>query len=262
MDFIPIRRFTKPADNEDSRLEQIIYKVLNLSNASMLNLYRLIPILFIGGFLLLSCSLPSKMTDKTSPANKVELVVADFDADELQLWQERSFKGNTVYSIVQEEGHKVVRADTKSTASALFRQMDINLKKTPFLNWSWRVDNIYNIDNAETRQGDDYAARIYVVVQEGPLPWDTKAINYVWCNNKTDKEYWPNPFSADSIMIPVRCGVEGLGQWHYERVNVANDFYRAFNMHIERAHGVAIMSDSDNAGGSALAYYGNIKFSN
>lgn len=224
----------------------------------MINLFRLV-ILLVCSFLLLSCSLPGKLTDSS---NAVELVVVDFDVDDIQQWQERSFKDNTVYGVVEAHGHKVLRADTNSAASALFREMDINLKKTPFLNWSWRVDNVYDIDDPLTKTGDDYAARIYVVVQEGPLPWDTKAINYVWCNKKTDKKHWPNPFSTDSIMIPVRCGDNDLEQWHSERENVAEDFYRAFGRHIELAHGVAIMSDSDNAGGSAVAYYGNIKFSN
>ena len=62
-------------------------------------------------------------------------------------------------------------------------------------------------------------------------------------------------------MIPVRCGRDGLGQWHQQRVNVAEDFERYFGRSFDKAHGVAIMSDSDNAGGSARAYYREIVFS-
>ena len=101
-----------------------------------------------------------------------------------------------------------------------------------------------------------------MVVKEGLFPWQTKALNYVWSNREEDRAYWPNPFTDKAVMIPVRSGSKGLGQWHSERVNVAEDYYRIFNKRISEAHGVAIMSDADNAGSSAVAYYGEIIFSN
>ncbi len=99
----------------------------------MISLFR-IAVLLLGSTLVLSCSAPGKLSDTNTTTKEVELAVADFDVDNIKQWQERSFRGNTVYSVVEAEGHKVLRADTKSTASALFREMDIDLKKTPFLN--------------------------------------------------------------------------------------------------------------------------------
>ncbi|MFT7130179.1 MAG: hypothetical protein ACI89U_002301 [Gammaproteobacteria bacterium] len=190
-----------------------------------------------------------------------ELVIGDFRNNGLTNWQERSFVGNTRYRIVEMDGEKVLSASTRSSASALYRELDVDVEKTPILSWSWRVENVYNIDDPERKAGDDYAARLYVVVKYGFFPWQTRALNYIWCNKQTPKTSWPNPFSKKAIMIPVRCGIQGLGQWHQESVNVAEDYYRFFGHKIDKAHGVAIMSDSDNANGTAQAYYKNIVFS-
>lgn len=190
-----------------------------------------------------------------------EVAVGHFSDKGLTQWQEKSFVGHTRYRIVEMDGEKVLSASTRSSASALYRELEIDVGKMPILSWSWRIDNIYNIGEPERKAADDYPARLYVVVKYGMFPWQTRALNYIWCNKQTNKTFWPNPFSKKAIMIPVRCGVEGLGQWHRESVNVAADYYRFFGQKIDTVHGIAIMSDSDNAGGAAQAFYKKIIFS-
>ncbi|MGK0500212.1 MAG: hypothetical protein ACJAYG_001859, partial [Oceanicoccus sp.] len=192
-------------------------------------------------------------------AQSMEQVVADFSQPgSLQVFQRQSFEGDTVYKLVALEGEQVLRATTDASASALYQKLSVDLQKTPFLNWRWRVDNVYGISDQQAKAGDDYPARIYVVVKQGIFPWQSKALNYVWSNTDEAKSHWPNPFAASAIMIPLRSAADGLGRWHLERVNVAEDFYRVFGERITRADAVAIMSDSDNAGGKATAYYGDI----
>lgn len=189
------------------------------------------------------------------------VTVADFSGHNLDLFKQKVFDQQTHYQLATLDQQRVLKASTDGTASALYRKIDIDLSQTPFLNWSWRVENIYSSIDQKTKAGDDYPARIYVVFSDGPFPWQTRALNYVWSSNQETDAFWPNPFTANAIMIPLRQGSEGLGEWHRERVNVAEDFYRVFGEHIDSAVGVAIMSDSDNAGGSAEAYYGAITFS-
>jgi len=187
--------------------------------------------------------------------------VADFAADKLSLFKEKSFVGHTSYQLVQQGQQTVLRAEASNNASSLYRSMEVDLSKTPWLNWSWRVDNVYPIENQQHKQGDDYPARIYVVVRDGWLPWQVRALNYVWSNQTTELSHWDNPFTDQAIMIPLKAGSGQLGQWHHEQVNIAEDFYRVFGERIEKIDGVAIMTDADNAGGKATAYYGNIYFS-
>lgn len=194
--------------------------------------------------------------------HKERVEVSAFANGGFDKFSEKSFVGNTRYQLLSLDGRPVLKASTKAAASVLYREMKIDLRKTPFLHWQWRVDNIYNIENQMIKQGDDYPARVYVVVKDGPFPWQTKALNYVWSNKKEPQPYWENPFTSSAIMIPVRAGAEGLGQWQQQTVNVADDFYRIFGRRIKRADGVAIMTDADNHGASAVAYYADIFFSN
>jgi len=187
--------------------------------------------------------------------------VVNFSEDQLSLFEEKSFVGHTDYQLLQQGQQTVLRAQTSNNASSLYRTMEVDLTKTPRLNWSWRVDNVYSIENQQIKQGDDYPARVYVVVRDGWLPWQVRALNYVWSNHPTQLSHWANPFTGQAIMIPLKAGSSQLGQWHHEQVNISDDFYRVFGERIEKIDGVAIMTDADNAGGKATAYYGNIYFS-
>lgn len=189
------------------------------------------------------------------------LLIDDFSSGKLDGWKIRSFDGHTRYQVVALSGLPVLKAETQQSASALYREVDVDLRKTPYLNWSWRIENIHAIADQRVKAGDDFAARVYVVVKTGFLPWQTRALNYVWSNQATIENAWPNPFTGNAIMIPLRAGSAGTGQWYQERVNVREDYFRLFNEWIDHIDGIAIMSDSDNAGGSATAYYGAISFS-
>ena len=179
----------------------------------------------------------------------------------IEVFKHRAFIGSPDYRVVTLDNQRVLRAKSHGSASALYREMDINLIDTPYLNWQWRIENTLPIPNQKTKHGDDYAARVYVVVKQGLFPWQAIALNYIWSNKQQAEAFWLNPFTSKAVMIPVRSGSSDAGEWRAERVNVAEDFYRIFGERIEAAHGVAIMTDTDNSGGRAEAYFGNIFFS-
>ncbi len=62
------------------------------------------------------------------------------------------------------------------------------------------------------------------------------------------------------MMLAVRSGENEAGQWVSEKRNIRDDFKALFGEDITEIHAVAIMSDSDNTGQSATAYYGDIFF--
>ena len=75
----------------------------------------------------------------------------------------------------------------------MFKKKRIDLHQTPYLNWRWRVDKPLHALDEKTKSGDDYGARIYVVIDGGLFFWNTKAINYVWASAS------PAGNSGDSI---------------------------------------------------------------
>lgn len=61
-------------------------------------------------------------------------------------------------------------------------------------------------------------------------------------------------------MIVVESGADGLNQWISEERNLYEDYKKAFGEEPPMISGVAIMTDTDNTGESAMAYYGDIVF--
>ena len=189
------------------------------------------------------------------------LDIGRFSQGDLSGWQEKSFVGNTHYELVDENHNKVLKAHTSATASGLFRELDIDLNKTPYLNWSWKIDNTYRGNNEHSKAGDDYPARIYVVVSGGIFFWKTRAINYVWSSNQAPGTSWKNAYTGNARMLAIRSGNKDTGRWVTEKRNIRADFKKLFGKDITEINAIAIMSDSDNTKQSATAYYGDIFFS-
>ena len=209
-------------------------------------------------------------------AEKVK--VANFSAGDLTGWEEESFKEHSQYDFVtagsvlaesvitpsQKSSNpevKVLRARTQGQASGLFKEVRIDLRETPFLNWSWQVQNLFEGNDEKTKEGDDYPARIYVLVSGGIFFWNTKAINYVWSSNQPVGSEWPNAYTGNARMLAVRSGEEQVGQWVNERRNIREDLQRLFGEDMTNIDAVAVMVDGDNTGQSATSYFGDIFFS-
>lgn len=187
--------------------------------------------------------------------------VGDFSNKDLSSWEQKSFDGETLYEIKGRSEAKYLYASANKSASALYKKIQIDLKETPYLNWSWRIDKSLSELNEQTKAGDDYCARIYVIVKTGLAPWKTKALNYVWSSNKAPNQSWPNAFTDKAIMIPLKTSLDDNKMWSSEKVNVKLDFERYFGIEIETIDGVAIMVDTDNSGLQAAASFGDVFFS-
>lgn len=183
-----------------------------------------------------------------------------FSRGELSGWQEKRFEGMTDYRLVNKDNRTVLRARSEGAASGRFKEVTIDLDKTPVLHWSWRVDNLLEGVDERSKAGDDYPARVYVVFSGGLFFWRTRAINYVWSSNQPEGTRWPNAFTGNAQMVAVASGPERLGQWVSEQRNVAEDYRRLFGEEPGSVDAVAIMTDTDNSGQSATAWYGDIWF--
>ncbi|MBE0598071.1 MAG: DUF3047 domain-containing protein [Desulfuromonadales bacterium] len=188
-----------------------------------------------------------------------EVIVIDhFDNGLRPEWEEKTFKGRTNYSVVEENGNGVLKAESRDAASGLIFRINIDVKEYPILTWRWKVENILEKGDATRKEGDDYAARVYVVFPHW-VPFKSRSINYIWANRLPQGEYVPSPFFRNSIMVAVRSGYAGVGRWQMERRNLLEDYRRIFGGDPPEASAVAIMTDTDNTGGSAKAFYDEIR---
>ena len=190
------------------------------------------------------------------------LRIGQFSVGELAGWENRSFSGETNYTLVldNELSHDVLQATSYKAASGLFRKVRIDLEETPWLHWSWKTEQLFSGLNEREKSGDDFVARLYIVIDGGLFFWNTRALNYVWSSDQAKGQRWPNPFTSNATMFVVESGATGLGEWkHYSR-NLREDLRKLTGRDERYIDAVAIMTDSDNAGGEAITYYGDIFF--
>ncbi len=182
------------------------------------------------------------------------------------------------YALVRDGSQTVVRAQANGSASGLIRRISLDANRFPVLTWRWKAENVIQGGDIRRKGGDDYPARIYVTFAYDPadlsfgdrvkyralraLGYDdipVRALSYVWANKAGETQIVPNAFTDWVQMVPVQSGASGLGQWQTERRDVVRDYRAAFGEDPPPISGVAIMTDADNTGGSATAYFGDIR---
>ena len=187
--------------------------------------------------------------------------IAEFSQQDLSGWENHVFDGITQYTLDSDGEKSILTAHSFRAASGLIKKIEIDLAKTPYLNWRWKVNHaLYDVNELE-KNGDDYAARIYIVIDGGILFWRTLALNYVWASKQKANEIWENAFISNVKMIAVQSGDTHKKQWRNEKRNVREDLQKAFGRDFRFIDAVAIMTDTDNSQQKATAYYGDIYFS-
>ena len=189
-----------------------------------------------------------------------EMQVSQFASEGLAGWESKVFKGSTDYHLVQDNGRTVIRAHSHGTASGLFKKVKLDPLRFRYLRWSWKIAGTVKKGDEKSKEGDDYAARVYVVFP-GRFFWQTRAINYIWANRLPIGQSIPNAFTSNAMMVAVESGPAKSGQWLTEQRDILADYRRLFGEEPRQVGAIAIMTDTDNTGGKATAWYGEISIS-
>jgi len=187
------------------------------------------------------------------------LLIDDFAAGLSVKWEKKVFHGETVYRPGLEEGRPAVKAESRASASALIYRISFDPVSNPRLSWSWKIARTIRKGDERTKGGDDYAARVYVVFPS-VLFWKTRAVNYIWANRLSRGDFLPNAYTGNAVMVAVESGEGNAGKWIEEERNLVEDYRRAFGEDPPKVGAVAIMTDTDNTGEQAVAWYGAIRF--
>jgi hypothetical protein len=187
------------------------------------------------------------------------LLIDDFAKGLSAGWEKKVFKGETAYTPVIDEGRPALKAESRATASALINRVSLDPKAHPRLSWSWKIGGTIRKGDERTKAGDDYAARVYVVFPS-VLFWRTRAVNYIWANRLPRGAFLPNVYTGNAVMVAVESGDANAGRWIDEERDLVEDYRRAFGEDPPKIGAVAIMTDTDNTGEEAVAWYGAIRF--
>ncbi len=181
---------------------------------------------------------------------------------------------HTRYSIEKhEQTGSVLKAMSNGSASGLIWKIMFNVNESNHLKWKWKVSNVFEKGNAKTKSGDDYPIRIYVIFEYDPKTagfWESalyesakliygeypphSSLNYIWANRDHEETIIPNSYTDKAQMILLEKGVKHVGEWMVEEVDVLEDYQRAFGENPPSKASLAIMSDSDNTGETAVAW--------
>ncbi len=197
-------------------------------------------------------------------------------------WQPLAFRRieqRTRYTLVREGDATVVRADADASASGLVFRLDGPLAARPVLTWRWKIADVVAGGDPRRKEGDDYAARVYVTFRYDPARLSAfdraryglakqldgeypphAGLTYVWDARLPVGTVLPNAYTDRVKMIVVRSGTAEAGQWVAESRDVLADYRRAFGEDPPPVSGVAIMTDTDQTGGRATAWYGDLSF--
>ncbi len=185
------------------------------------------------------------------------LVIDDFESGLKGGWEKKVFEGETIYSVVETSEGKVLRAESKGTASGMIYKIEYDPEEYPYISWRWKVENIISKGDARKKEGDDYAARLYVVFPHW-FPPLSRSLNYIWANRLPKGESIENTYFSGAVMIAVESGGENIGRWIKESRNIYEDYQKVFGKMPGKVGAIAIMTDTDQTGEHAVAYYDDI----
>ena len=183
------------------------------------------------------------------------------ELDTLEVRKVRGAKAETLYSIGSNENGNFLKAEANNAASGLGKEIKINLKKTPYLNITWKVEKDLKGIDERSKKGHDYAARVFVVKKTGATPLSNRAMNYVFSSNENVDVSHPSPYTKKSIDYVLATTKKNLNEWVTVKVNVKEHFKKFHDLELEEINGIAIMADTDNSKLNSVAYYQNIYFS-
>ncbi len=189
------------------------------------------------------------------------------------------FKKPTSYRLVRRDGNVVLEADADRSASGLEFETHVDLHAYPWLAWRWEVPRLNPKANNTLSHVEDSPARVVVIFEGGreSLPADEQinydlaralggrglpyaTMMYIWENRLPVGSVITHHFTSRIKMIVAGNGERGLGAWTEVRVNLLEDYRRAFGEEPPRVRAVGVMSDSDNTGERTVAWYGDIRF--
>lgn len=194
-------------------------------------------------------------------------------------WQPHALPGKrgTRYDLGSEAGPAVVRARADASASMLRYRMRLEPDALQTLRFSWRVTALIDRADVRHRETEDSPARIVLAFDgdHGTLPLKDRSLfelaelvtgerppfatlMYVWDNGAPLESVVINPRSDRVRKIVVESGPAHLRQWREHERDISADYRRAFGEAPGALIGIGLMTDADNTGTSATAWYGAV----
>ena len=167
------------------------------------------------------------------------------------------------YKVEKEEGNLFLRysgTEAKHLSFLLNNEEGINIHNTPILTWRWRVYDLPEGADENSKKLNDTAASIYVVFDMGRvfLKKVPKSIRYTWSSTLPIGTEL-SKFYGNQKIIVVGSGEKDIGKWITFERNIVEDYIRVFGDNPpSKPLAILILSDGNDTKDSAKADYDNI----
>ncbi len=210
---------------------------------------------------------------------------ADFDPDDkdAKILRHEPFgrKTEAVYERGErEDGTPIIIATSNNAISTVTTPITGDPNVFQYLEWEWKIESVLEKGDLTKKDGDDFAARVYVTFDYDPsnlgfrermrytlyktftsFEIPLRSLNYIWANKADVGTTAESPFTNWVQYVVVQSGNEKAGRWFTEKRNILDDYREVFGEDPPPISGITIMTDSDNTGESTRAYFGKITLS-
>ncbi len=187
-------------------------------------------------------------------------------------------KTPTQYRLVDDAGTVVLHAHAERAASGLAQPVTGSAEALPYVNWRWKIAAPLAEADPEVAAREDAPARVILEfdgdhaklplrdrtvdqvserLSGRPLPYAT--LMYIHATRLAVGTVVPNPHTRRVQMIVVASGDTAVGAWQAVSRNWRDDFRRAFGEAPGPLLAVGVLTDTDNTGETADAWYGDIR---
>jgi hypothetical protein len=215
----------------------------------------------VGWTLLLLLLAPDPGAAQTAPSSEC-IAIEDFSTGKVGEpppgWQLRKDTARGVYLVQEEPGRRFLHAASKGLGIQLAKEFEWDLRDYPVLAWSWRPVEFPRGGDERESKTNDSALAVYVLVPYSRIR-GPKAVKYIWSEKVPVGTRLSSNVGLTQVRV-LRSGPAPAGQWTEERVNVRDDYLKAFEVtEPPKPAGIAVLTDSDDTSSSAQGDYANFR---
>ncbi len=152
-------------------------------------------------------------------------------------------------------GAVCIHCQTHADAGILQREVDLPLKESSEISWRWCVQQLPSTLREDTLPSHDYLS-LAVEFDNG------RDITYYWSSNLPVGTGYDCPlpnWAGKEFHVVVRCGAEGLGEWHSERRNLYTDYRHYMGEPPARIVRIWLIANSIFQRGEGICDYADIR---
>lgn len=178
-------------------------------------------------------------------------------------WKSGQNWGSPAFDFVVEQDGALRVLHLKSTgdSSTISREINVDVKRTPILEWRWKAVTLPKGGDARKKATDDQVLQLYVTFERFPSMIRSRIIGFIWDSSAPEGSVIKSEKSGLVTYVVVRSGPRDLGKWLTESQNIYEAYKRIYGEEPgESAKVISLAIDSDDTKSSAEGYGGEILF--